>query len=59
MRKIAKKWICKNIIKILKIYQNSIEHDKFEFKNYLERTIYFEIDYVIKIIKEKECEING
>lgn len=59
MRKIAKKWICKNIIKILKIYQNSIEHDKFEFENYLERTIYFEIDYVIKIIKEKECEING
>lgn len=59
MRKIAKKWICKNINKILKIYQKSLQHDKLIFKDYLDQTIYWEIDYLIKIIKERECEKNG
>lgn len=58
MQKLAKKWICKNIVKILKIYQNSIEHNRYNFKNYLERTIYFEIDHLIRIIKERESENN-
>ena len=35
MRKLAKKWISKNIIKILKKYQKSLENDKLIFKNYL------------------------
>lgn len=55
MRKLAKKWISKNIIKILKKYQKSLENDKLIFKNYLDQTIYFEIDYIIKLIKER-CE---
>lgn len=55
MQKFAKKWISKNIIKILKKYQKSLENDKLIFKNYLDQTIYFEIDYIIKLIKER-CE---
>lgn len=55
MQKLAKKWISKNIIKILKKYQKSLENDKLIFKNYLDQTIYFEIDYIIKLIKER-CE---
>lgn len=54
MRKLAKKWINRNIIKILKNYQKNLENDKLIFKNYLDQTIYFEIDYLIKLIKEKE-----
>lgn len=53
MRKIAKKLILNNIIKILRIYQNSIENDRLNFKNYLDQTIYFEIQYLIRLIKEK------
>lgn len=53
MRKLLKKLISKNIIKILKIYQKTLENDKLIFKNYLEQTIYFEIEYIIKLIKER------
>lgn len=56
MRKIAKKLILKNIIKILRIYQNSIENDRLNFKNYLDQTIYFEIQYLIRLIKERNEE---
>lgn len=53
MPKLLKKLISKNIIKILKIYQKTLENDKLIFKNYLEQTIYFEIEYIIKLIKER------
>lgn len=56
MQKVAKKLISKYIIKILKIFQNTIEHDRFNFKNYLEQTIFFEIDYLIRLVKEKNKE---
>ena len=56
MRKIAKKLILNNIIKILKIYQNSIENYRLNFKNYLDQTIYFEIQYLIRLIKERNEE---
>ena len=56
MQKVAKKLISKHIIKILKIFQNTIEHDRFNFKNYLEQTIFFEIDYLIRLVKEKNKE---
>lgn len=56
MRKLAKNWICKNIVKILTIYKNSLDHERLEFKNYLDQTIYFEIEYLIKIIKERNEE---
>lgn len=54
MRKLAQKWICKNIIKILTIYKNSLTHKELIFKNYLEQTIYFELDYLIRLIKERK-----
>ena len=54
LTKMYKKWINKNITKILKNYQKNLKNDKLIFKNYLEQTIYFEIDYLIKLIKEKE-----
>lgn len=53
MRKIAKKLILKNIIKILRIYQNSLDNDKLFFKNYLDQTIYFETKHLIRLIKER------
>lgn len=56
MQKVAKKLISKYIIKILKIFQNTIEHDRFNFKNYLDQTIFFEIDYLIRLVKEKNKE---
>lgn len=56
MRKIAKKLILKNIIKILRIYQNSLDNDKLIFKNYLDQTIYFEIQHLIRLIKERNEE---
>lgn len=59
MRKIAKKMICKNIIKILRIYQKTLENDRLIFKDYIDQTIYFEIDYIIKLIKEKRSDYNG
>ena len=58
MRKLAKNWICKNIIKILIIYKNSLDHDRLEFKNYLDQTIYFEVEELIRYIKERRNE-NG
>lgn len=57
MRKLFEKWVCKNIQKNLKIYQNSIENDRLVFKKYIDRTIYFEIDYLVKLIKERESEV--
>lgn len=41
------------MIKILTIYKNSLAHNRLEFKNYLDQTIYFEIEELIKYIKEK------
>lgn len=58
MQKLAKKWISRRIIKILKYYQKTLENDKLIFKSYLEQTIYFEIEYIIKLIKERN-EHNG
>lgn len=58
MQKLAKKWISRRIIKILKYYQKTLENDKLIFKSYLEQTIYFEIEYIIKLIKER-TENNG
>jgi len=54
MKKLAQKLICKNIIKILEIYKNSIVHKEHIFKDYLDQTIYFELDYLIKIVKERK-----
>lgn len=56
MKKIIEKLICKNMIKILKIYQNTIEHDRFNFKNYLDQTVFFETDYYVRLIIEKNKE---
>lgn len=53
MRKLIKKLICKYIIEILQIYQNLLENDKLIFKNYLDQTIYFEIDYLTNLLKER------
>nr|DAS26363.1 MAG TPA: hypothetical protein [Caudoviricetes sp.] len=54
MQKLAKKCISKNIIKILKIYQKDFEKSMFEEKsNYLDDKIFFEIDFLIKLIKER------
>ena len=58
MQKLVKVWICKNIIKILTIYKNSLENDRLEFKNYLDQTIYFEVEELIRYIKERRNE-NG
>mgnify|MGYP004629142965 CR=1 FL=1 len=58
MEKLAKKLISKRIVKILKFYQKTLENDKLIFKSYLEQTIYFEIEYIIKLIKERN-RING
>lgn len=53
MEKIFKKLVSKNIVKVLKIYQENLEHDKLIFKNYIDQTIYFEIQYLIRLIKER------
>ena len=53
MRKLAKNWICKNIIKILIIYKNSLDHNRLNFKKDIDMTIYFEIGELIKYIEEK------
>lgn len=58
MQKLVKNWICKNMIKILTIYKNSIENDRLEFKNYLDQTIYFEVEELIRYIKERR-NFNG
>ncbi len=49
-----RKLICKNIIKILTIYKKSLEHNELIFEKYIDQTIYFQIEYLIKLIKEKE-----
>lgn len=56
MRKFIEKLICKNMPRFLKIYQNSIKHDNFNFKKYIDQTIFFETDYYIRLIKEKKEE---
>ncbi len=56
MRKIIKKLICKNIIKILKTYQDSIEHNNYIFKNYLDQTFFWETHDLIRTIEEKRSE---
>lgn len=56
MRKFIEKFVCKNMIKILKIYQYSIKHDRFNFKNYLDQTVFFETDYYVRLIIEKNKE---
>lgn len=56
MKEFIKKLICKNIIKILTIYKNSIEQNRLEFKNYLDEKIYFEIIFLIRLIKERNEE---
>ena len=53
MKEFIKKLICKNIIKILSVYKNSIEQNRLEFKNYLDEKIYFEIIFLIRLIKER------
>lgn len=58
MEKLAKKLISRKIVKILKLYQKTLENDKLIFKSYLEQTIYFEIEYIIKLIKERN-RTNG
>ncbi|MEG1705091.1 MAG: hypothetical protein RR290_00760 [Clostridia bacterium] len=54
MAKIINKWIIKNIVKILIIYQKSIKHDRYIFKNNLDRTIYYEIHDLITTIEEMD-----
>ena len=56
MRKFIEKFVCKNMIKILKIYQNSIKHDRFNFKKYIDQTVFFETDYYVRLIIEKNKE---
>ena len=56
MKKMFKRYLSKNIIKILKIYQKSIEKENFDFSNYLDTNIYFEIEYLLKLIKERKEE---
>lgn len=56
MKEFIKRYICKNIIKILTIYKNSLNQDGLIFKNYIDQIIYFEIEYLIKIIKERSDE---
>lgn len=53
MKEFIKKFICKNIVKILTIYKDSLDKDGLIFYNYIDQTIYFEIEYIIKLIKEK------
>ena len=53
MKNIIKKFICKNIVKILTIYRDGIEHNKLNFKKDIDMTIYFEIGELIKYIEEK------
>lgn len=56
MKKIIEKFVCKNMLRFLKIYQNSIKHDNFNFKKYIDQTVFFETDYYIRLIIEKNKE---
>ncbi len=61
MKKFLKNIILNNIVKILIVYQKNLESKEFVFNSYIDQTIYFEIDYLVKLIKEKkrEDEKNG
>ncbi len=56
MKRLLKNIILNNIIKILILYQKNLENKEYIFNSYLDQTIYFEIDYLVKLIKEKEKE---
>lgn len=56
MRKILNKIVNKYIIKILNIYKSNLEDKNLIFENYLDQTIYFEIQYLIRLIKERNEE---
>lgn len=58
MRKILNKIVNKYIIKILNIYKSNLEDKNLIFENYLDQTIYFEIQHLIRLIKERKDE-NG
>lgn len=53
MKKFITRFICKNIIRILTIYRDSIDHNGLDYKNYLDDKIYFEIIFLIRLIKER------
>lgn len=56
MSKIIQNLVNKHIVKILIIYRKSITNEKLEFKNYLDDKIFWEIDFLIRLIKEREVE---
>lgn len=56
MKEFIKKFICKNIIKILTIYRDRIEQNRLRFKKDIDMTIYFEVGELIKYIEEKNRE---
>lgn len=53
MRKLIKKLVDKNIVKILTIYIKDKENVLFQDSNYLDDKIYFETKHLIKLIKER------
>lgn len=53
MKDFIERFICKNIIKILTIYRDSIGHNRLNFKKEIDMTVYFEIGELIKYIEEK------
>ena len=54
MRKLIKKLVDKYIVKILIIYNQGREKVLFsESKNYLDDKIYFDVQHLIRIIKER------
>ena len=53
MRKIFNRIIDKYIIKILNIYRKNLEDKMLIFENYLDQTIYFEIQHLIRLINER------
>ena len=53
MRKLIKKLINKNIIKILTIFIKDKEKCLFTETNYLDDKIYFETQHLIRLLKEK------
>ena len=59
MRKLVKKLITKNIIKILTIFNKNNEKVLFsENRNYLDDKIYFDTQHLIRLIKERD-DYNG
>ena len=54
MRKLIKKFIDKNIVKILIIYNQGREKVLFsESKNYLDDKIYFDVQHLIRLLEER------